>query len=108
MTTKFWLFILTALVAVLLGVTIATAETHEPTERWEPRFGYKACMSLEAFAPRMEQYGGELLSSGKSGDAVISVMLFPDNSFGIFIYDPVSGFICSISSGWFAEPSTPA
>lgn len=105
MSTKFWLYVLAACMAVLLGVSVSTAETSNTTEKWEPRFGYKVCMSLRGFVPHMKEYGGELLSSGEtSGGAIISVMVFPDSSFGIFTYDPVSGFVCNISTGWFVQP----
>lgn len=109
---KAFLYAVTFFVAIAFIVAFAVAEPVEemepPLSKPESVFTYEACSTLDAFITVIKKYGGVIVSTGEIPNRIISVIVFPDTSFGVFTYDPISGIICKISIGWFTQQGTNA
>lgn len=84
-------------------------EMKPPRSKPEPLFAFQ-CSDLKTFTWAMKRHGGKLVASNENPrrDRVISVIAFPDTSFGMFTYDPRSGQVCLLSTGWFVLPGSDA
>lgn len=109
---KSFLFAVAFFVAIAFVVAFAVAEPVEemepPLPKPSPSFTFDTCAPLKAFVAAMKKNGGTLASSGEIPNRIISVIVFPDSSFGVFTYNPVTGIVCKISIGWFVQPGVDA
>lgn len=102
--------------AIAIGIGIAFAiissaayanplvqEMEPPLPKPKP-FVFDQCSPLLTFVNAMKSYGGRLAMSGEIPNRTISVIAFPDFSFGVFILNPETGIVCLIDTGWFVQP----
>lgn len=85
-------------------------EMKPPLSKSKPLFNSDKCSSVPAFNYAMKKNDGKLATSGENlrRDRIILVIVFPDTSFGVFTYNPVSGFVCVVSIGWFTPSGSNA
>lgn len=72
------------------------------------KFTYAECIMVDDFTNRMDIYNGVLLTDGDTQSGNVFVVLYPDNSFGVFVHLEEEDAVCAISRGWFAPPPVPA
>lgn len=89
--------------AVFVSTATAEVQTQEEEGSVWNTITYEWCVPLDDFANRMKAYGGRLAATGKVPGNIISVIVFPDSSFGIFIYDPDNDIVCNVSIGSLVE-----
>lgn len=89
---------------VAANAQVQEVDSSVPTDQL---FTFDACTNLNSFLSAMKSNDGYLASYGDiPNDVIVSVVIFHDNSFGLFIYYPNSDMVCVISTGWFTKPGS--
>ena len=84
----------------LLCINTARAQDNQltPPEGTEV-FTYEGCTSFEEFSEKLNTYQPSVAGTGVTEAGGLVLLVFSDNSFGVFIHLMPENFVCSVLSG---------
>lgn len=99
---KSFLYAVAFFVAIAGIVAFAVAK---PIEEIKPpllnNMEIRFCTDLDDFALRMEKFDGRLIAGDDIGDSAVFLVQFPDDTFGLFLYEESIDQVCVIDIGTF-------
>lgn len=91
-------------VVLLIGLAV---QVHAQTMNDPELFEYVDCIPSKTFTNIMIDFDGKVAAKGNIYDGNSFVVVFPDNTFGLFVWLKISDHICVLDTGEFFPVALP-